>query len=679
MKLYQFPLIKSVFWFILGIVLFHFFTFSFFSIIFIWGFLISIGLIFSITFFRKQIGQLGMSILISLIFTISGILISMLHEDTCRSSHFTHYQNWGKKVYIKGIIYERLKSTPNKKRYIVSIQSINQKNNSGKVILNIIKEKQNAIELTIGSVLLMKGVIYPIQTVNNLGQFDYASYLKTKNIYGQLCVKKEDLKSISPPVRSIRYYAALFRDRIINRLQKNGFPEKELAVLTALVIGQQQEVDEHLTRVYQDAGIIHILSVSGLHVGILYLILDFILAVFLRDKRYDLLKLFFVLLGLWGFAFVAGLAASVVRSTVMFSMLAIGVSFKKEINIYNTLAASVFLILIVQPAFLFDIGFQLSYLAVLSIVSMQPIVIGLWSPKNKIVLFFWKLFVVSLVAQIGTLPLSLYYFHQIPGLFFIANLLVIPLLEYIIMPLGVLVVLFAYFNCVVDVFVWILVKIIQLMNFVIKWIASFEEFIWKGIPFTFELMLVSYIISIFLFIWLQKPRFKTIITVCSFLLLFQTILILKKIKDLNEEKLIVFHVPKQRMIAISKRGKTLVYTNNAIGKGRHLEHVLHDYQVQGFNEIFHIDKEQHVFWISGKKVLLVDSNDFVLDKTNVDFLILSNSPKINLERMIRQYRPKMIISDGSNFKSYVKFFKATCLKRKIPFHNTFEKGSCIIE
>ncbi|AMO20857.1 ComEC/Rec2 family competence protein [Flavobacterium columnare] len=680
MKLYQFPLIKSVFWFIIGIVLFHFFIFHFLVLISVWIFLVLGSLLLSVGFYKKRKDQLGISILISLVFTVSGVLISMLHQDSFRLSHFTHLNGYDKKIGIKAVVYERLKSTSTKQRYVISIQSVNQKPCSGKIILNVNKEGKKNPRLIVGAVLLIRGMIHPIQSTLNPGQFDYASYLKKKNIYGQLYAEQEDFKVLKTSAKSIRYYTARFRDRIINTLQNNGFPERELAVLTALVIGQQQGIDEHLIKKYQYAGVIHILSISGLHVGILYLLLDFILTVFLKDKRYSLLKLFFLLLGLWGFAFVAGLAASVVRSTVMFSIIGIGASSKKQVNIYNTLAASVLIILIVQPAFLFDIGFQLSYLAVLSIVSMQPIVIKLWNPSNQVLNFFWKLFVVSLVAQIGTLPLSLYYFHQIPGLFFVANLLVIPLLEYIIMPLGVLVVLLAYIDGTFEGLIWVLVKMIQVMNTIIESIASFEECIWKGIPFSFDLMLVSYLIIITFFIWVQKPRFTKIVFFLGFLLLFQSVLLLKKIGASYQEKLIVFHLPKQKLIGVSKNGTTVVYTDSAIRKGSYLERVLNDYQVETVNEkLVKKNKKQCVFWISGKKVLLIDSDDCIRNKVKVDFLIVSNSPRINLERVIAMYHPQKIIADGSNFKSYVKCFQKTCLKRKIPFHNTFEKGSCIIE
>ncbi|QYS91600.1 hypothetical protein JJC04_02135 [Flavobacterium covae] len=123
----------------------------------------------------------------------------------------------------------------------------------------------------------------------------------------------------------------------------------------------------------------------------------------------------------------------------------------------------------------------------------------------------------------------------------------------------------------------------------------------------------------------------------------------------------------------------MIYTDSLINEGSYLDRVLIDYQVHTFSKIIKTNKKQNVFWISGKKILLIDSDNFILDNVIVDFLVLSNSPKINLERIIAKYKPQMVISDGSNFKTYIKRFENTCLKRKIPFHNTFEKGFYVIE
>jgi competence protein ComEC len=161
--------------------------------------------------------------------------------------------------------------------------------------------------------------------------------------------------------------------------------------------------------------------VSGLHIGLILLFVTFVLKPIPNNKKGSVLKLIITLSSLWLFGILAGLAPSVVRSVTMFSFVAIGQHLRRSVNIYHTLLVSILLILLVQPSFLFDVGFQLSYLALFFILWFQPLLSRLWKPKNKISNYFWDILSVSFAAQIGTIPLSLYYFHQFPGLFFITN------------------------------------------------------------------------------------------------------------------------------------------------------------------------------------------------------------------------------------------------------------------
>jgi competence protein ComEC len=190
-------------------------------------------------------------------------------------------------------------------------------------------------------------------------------------------------------------------------------------VVSALILGQQQDISKEILKDYQYAGAIHILSVSGLHVGFILLFITFLLKPLRKDKLGNTIRLLTIIISLWGFAILAGLSPSVVRSVTMFSFVAVGMYLKRSTNIFHTLLVSMFLILFFQPSFLFDVGFQLSYLSLFFILWLQPVISNLWEPKNKIVSYFWDILTVSFAAQIGAFPLSIFYFHQFPGLFFI--------------------------------------------------------------------------------------------------------------------------------------------------------------------------------------------------------------------------------------------------------------------
>ena len=204
-------------------------------------------------------------------------------------------------------------------------------------------------------------------------------------------------------------FSAKLRTQVQEALKIYNFKKSELAVINALLLGQRQAVSKELITDYQRAGAIHILAVSGLHVGIILLILSFLLKPIERMKYGTFIKTLCIVILLWTFAFIAGLSASVVRAVTMFTFLAIGLFFKRKYVVEFSFISSLFFLLLINPMFLFEVGFQLSYLAVFGILWTQPKIYSIWKPTFKIIDFFWQLCTVSIAAQIGILPLHLLF------------------------------------------------------------------------------------------------------------------------------------------------------------------------------------------------------------------------------------------------------------------------------
>ena len=324
--------------------------------------------------------------------------------------------------------------------------------------------------------------------------------------------------------RNIWYYSDRIRNKIVTNLQKSKFKEEELQVVNALILGQQQNISKEILKDYQYAGAIHILSVSGLHVGFILLFIMLLLKPLPKNKLGNSIRLLIIIISLWGFAILAGLSPSVVRSVTMFSFIAVGMYLKKSTNIFHTLLVSMFLILFFQPSFLFDVGFQLSYLSLFFILWLQPLIANLWMPKNKIINYFWEILTVSFAAQIGAFPLSIYYFHQFPGLFFFTNLIVIPILI-LIMGLGVLVMIMAAFNYIPMITLKSLEFSIIILNKIINWVGSFEQFVIKDIPINWQTLFCIYLLIISVPILFKKPTYPKIIVAFFSLLLFQSALL----------------------------------------------------------------------------------------------------------------------------------------------------------
>jgi competence protein ComEC len=438
-------------------------------------------------------------------------------------------------------------------------------------------------------------------------------------------------------------------------------------------LGQQQDISPDIIRDYQYAGAVHILSVSGLHIGFILLFVTFILKPLPNSKYGSLLKLIITLLSLSLFGVLAGLAPSVLRSVTMFSFVAIGQFLRRSVNIYHTLLVSILLILLFQPSFLFDVGFQLSYIALFFIIWLQPLLTMLWTPKTKVQKYIWDILTVSFAAQIGTLPLSIYYFHQFPGLFFITNLIVIPLLGFI-MSLGVLVMLFATFNWVPFYPAKALEISIYYLDKIINTIATFESFIIKDIPLNTSFLITGYLVLIAMIIWFKKPNFKSLVAVLIAIAALQISSIKTKWDIQNQEEFIVFNTQKNTLLLERKGSNTTLFANDSILKTSKTNNLISSYLTGNFSTLKNKRHLQNTIYFKENKILVLDSFMVYPKTIQPDILLLTQSTRINLDRLLLSIKPKIIVADGSNYKTAQNRWKQTCAQQKIPFHSTSEKG-----
>ena len=677
MKVLQFPLARVTLVFIVGIV-FTYYTqpspILVFSSLFI-AVLFSAVVYFWCTQKPHHNRYFGLTIFV-LAFAV-GMSTQTIHTDSYQKNHFTQLPNIFEQPHTFTIVLkEKLKSTATNQRYVALVNQIDTTKCSGKIVLNINKDSLHH-SFIIGNRLQIEGSLYPNMAPKNPFQFDYGTYLKNKQIYGQLYADATQIKVSFRIEKDIWFYAAQIRNSIVDNLKQDGFHTTELNVALALLLGQQQDIDPDIIQDYQYAGAVHILSVSGLHIGFILLFVTFILKPIPNNKKGSLLKLIVILCSLWLFGILAGLAPSVVRSVTMFSFVAIGQHLRRSVNMYHTLLVSILLILLVQPAFLFDVGFQLSYLALFFILWLHPLLSRLWEPKNKISKYIWEILSVSFAAQIGTLPLSLYYFHQFPGLFFITNLVIIPLTGFI-MGLGVVVMVLAF----VDLCPYFLSKTLEWSLFVIDkiihTIASFEQFIFKDISFTMGFLLSFYAVTIAVILWFKKPLPQRLIAVLLSVIGLQIVVLYNKWSTEHQQEWIVFNSKKSTLIT-ERNGKAVtLYANDSLLKIGTKNYTLNNYLMGNFSHLAAAKKIKNTAFFKGYTILILDSTGIYPKQQQADILVLTQSPKVNLERLIQSLHPKTIVADASNFKYLQKMWSTTCLKTKIPFHSTSEKGYYVL-
>ena len=428
---------------------------------------------------------------------------------------------------------------------------------------------------------------------------------------------------------------------------------------------------------FVNAGAIHILAVSGLHVGIVLYLLTFLLMPLNRFKHGKMIRATIILILLWCFAIIAGLSPSVTRAVTMFSIIAIAMNIKRPTNIYNTLAISAFFLLLFRPAFLFEVGFQLSYVAVLAIVIIRPLIYELWQPKWKVVNYLWQIFAVTVAAQIGVAPLAIFYFNQFPMLFFISNMAIIPFLG-LILGFGIGVIGLALLNILPSFLAEFYGGVISLMNAVVAWVSQQERFLVENISLNLGQTLSTYMLMIAVLVWIKKPHFKKLAFTIVAVLLVQGLFVLQKYENRNSAFLI-FHKSRKTMIG-QKQGSTLLVSHNLDSASFSKDRVISNFCVGNFIESTHLDSLKSVYSFKNKTLLIIDSiGVYNVKQFKPHYILLRNSPRLNLERMLDSINPKQIIADGSNYKSYIKRWEATCLKRNISFHQTGTMGAFVIE
>ena len=574
-------------------------------------------------------------------------------------------------------IYKILKPTNFSNKYEAEIVQLNSKKAIGTILVNIQKDSVLNL-LRVDDEIFVKTLFHEISNPKNPYEFNYKNYLKNQQIHYQIHLENSQFLVLDKARTTLIGLAENSRALINLSLIKNGFKDDELGVINALLLGQRQNISEELMQSYSGAGAIHILAVSGLHVGIILLILTFLFKPLHYFKNGKLLASVCIVISLWMFAILAGLSASVVRAVTMFTAISIGMYSNRSTNVYNTLVISMFVLLLVNPYYLFEVGFQLSYLAVFSIVWIQPKIYGLFKPKLWIGDKFWQLFSISVAAQIGVLPLSLFYFHQFPGLFFVTNLVIIPFLGFILI-FGIIVMLFAVFDLLPQFLSDGYIFVIQQMNNFISWVSNQEFFIIQHITFSFALLLVFYVFILVVFKWTEKMNFQRIVLVFLSIIFIQIVFIFEKYQLQNSQNFIVFNKSQESIIG-NRIGEKLKI-NTSISNFSLNENPIKNYLVgTGIDSVSMSDKNNNLQIFRNESILIIDSlGIYKFNSIQPTIVVLRQSPKINLDRLLNSFQPRLIVADGSNYKSYVSKWEESCIKNKTPFHSTMQNGAFILK
>ncbi|WP_103864018.1 ComEC/Rec2 family competence protein [Aquimarina sp. I32.4] len=614
-----------------------------------------------------------------LFFIIFGITLVKIHNPKNQPNHYINHINLNHKgpIGIRFYIKEQLKPSSYYNKYIVSLRYIKDEMANGLVLLRIPKDSISP-SLEIGDTYTLYTKIKEIPKPLNPLQFDYSKYLNKQYIYHQITTKSYQLIHNKRKESSLPQLAYQIRKNINLSLSSYSFSNKQLSIINALILGQKQNLSKDTFNEYKDAGAIHILAVSGLHIGIILLLLNSITSPLNRHKIGKTLQLILIILSLWSFAIIAGLSPSVLRAVTMFSFLSIGKHMRSKTSTLSSLFISAFVLLCFNPLLLLSIGFQLSYLAVLAIILIQPLIVKFYAPRFYIFKKLWETFTVTIAAQIGLLPITLYYFNHFPVLFFVSNLIIIPFLGSIL-GIGIIVILLASLHILPDFIRNLFSDCISTMNYIVAWTAQQENFIIRNIYFSKSMLFSFYLILIFAITTSKLHLRKRLVWLTAPLLLFIGILIYEKQSKAAIEELIIYHTHRNTTIGFLKNQSLRVYSKIPLSE-KTQTFLFGNYLTQNQASLDTTTQLKNKYQYKKQNILIIDSScTYNTQLYSPDILLLSGSPKIHLDRVLSILKPKQIIADGSNYKSYIDRWEISCKKQKISFHRTDKKGAFVLK
>lgn len=451
-----------------------------------------------------------------------------------------------------------------------------EKEKSSRVILRLLEPKIKVMayidksvsmeNIEPGMIIWFRGQPEVLQKTGNPFEFDYATYAIRNGIGHRHYLKNNNLHFIEGAKNlNLMEWSLVIRDRLIKILETCGLKGEVLHLVSSVSLGAREDLEPEITQSFSKTGVIHVLAVSGMNVAIIFVVLDFLFKFLKQRKGGIILYMVLILSGCWGYSLITGLSASVLRAAAMFTFIVIGKSLSRHPNIYNTLAASAFVLLCFNPSLIYDVGFQLSYVAVFSIVYFHPFLYKLLYFKYWIPDQIWILLSVSIAAQIGTLPFLLHYFHQFPTWFLLANLMVIPLVT-LILYLSFIVFAVAPISLILGE--W-MARVLDLagqgMLFSVHFVERLPHSLINGLyPSDFSLFFaVAFAIFIVIFIVNKRPNaLKTALVSIIILLLFN---ILSTYQTLSRKEVVVFNLQGKTLIALTSGKETTWLTSQNSG------------------------------------------------------------------------------------------------------------------
>lgn len=548
--------------------------------------------------------------------------------------------------------------------------------------------------LRYGDRLGIHATAHPTEPPKNPHAFDYGRYLHFQNIHFQAFVKPDSFVLMSSGHGNALWRAAFAcREKLLALLHEHFPTQDEYAVASALLVGYKDDLSDDLRTAYAETGSMHALAVSGTHVGMLYVGLFFLLQrLRLRGRWGKWTNTAVILVAIWGFAFLTGATASVLRATVMFSTYLIGKAISRNASIWNVMAASAFVLLLYNPYFLFDAGFQLSYAAVAGMVFFYPRFRKMSPRMPKWADWAWQVLLIGVTAQLGTLPLSLYYFHQFPVYFWLAGWAVVFGGAVFMAGGAALVTLDALFPTAANWLGMLLYWMLKGLNQLIFFIQDLPGSVVSGIWIAGWAAALLYVFIALLGATMVQRKASLLLGALSVLTLLGVCRAVQQFGQMKQRQIAVYHISQSRLIDFFDGKKVVSLSDSLITAKQVLFAAQPNRWAGGMREISALRFDTtfansnllydppFVQFFNQKMILLDDVKWLRISQVSpipVDVLLLSDNPNVQIAECRERFPFRFVVFDSSNRLNLIKRWKSECEFAGIPYHDVRQSGAWV--
>ena len=541
--------------------------------------------------------------------------------------------------------------------------------------------------LNVGERIFFEGRVASPRNAGNPAEFDTEHFLYVRGITGTAYLPMGVWRSDGVADKTLLMYAMDLRERVLQIYDSLGFEGEEGAVLSALTLGEKRDLSQGVRDLYSAVGASHVLALSGLHLGILYMLITMLLPVRGVSRLPIIMRELLVLLLLWGFAAMAGLTASVVRAVILFTLMSVARCLQREGSVMNALGFAAIVMLVVCPRWLFDVSFQLSFAAVWAILLLEYPLRRLMRVEKhgRAYAYVAGVVAVSLSAQLGTLPFVWYYFGTFPLCFLITNFIVMPA-AFCVMLLAVLMLALSPFVLLQQFVAWVLKCMLYAMNLLLRGVADLPG---ASVELPYIGVLGAFVVAVVLFVLLYGvlQRRKVYVAVSLLLsMLFVAVLVARKFRD--EVPYVLFFnsrsCPAAQLVVSSERSYLmssypewdidLSYVAEPFWRREGMSQpiLLHD----GFTDE-KVSMSGRLVHFEGRRIAML-SDDCWMDETHVqpvDCIFLCRGFLGKIKRLLEIYPTRYIVMDATLYEGSRRRIARECAQAGVRCLNLKDMGA----